>query len=82
MISNRTECFDLLFGLLNLGLPDITEAAWTLLTQVPVNQILLNKRIGKIPMKIQIYRFKLKDNKNKGFRKQQQIFPFWKDREI
>ena len=33
-------------------------------------------------MKIQIYRFKLKDNKNKGFRKQQQIFPFWKDREI
>ena len=43
MISNRTECFNLLFGLLNLGLPDITEAAWTLLTQVPVNQILLNK---------------------------------------
>jgi endonuclease III len=26
-----------------IGLPDITEAAWTLLTQVPVNQILLNK---------------------------------------
>lgn len=32
MISNRSECFDLLFGLLNLGVPDITEASWSLLT--------------------------------------------------
>jgi len=37
MISNRTECFDLLFDLLNLGLSEITDAAWTLLTQIPVN---------------------------------------------
>ena len=32
MISNRSECFDLLFDLLNLGVPDITEASWSLLT--------------------------------------------------
>ena len=38
MISNRSECFDLLFELLNLGVPDITQASWSLLTQVPVNQ--------------------------------------------
>lgn len=38
MISNRSECFDLLFDLLNLGISDITEASWSLLTQVPVNQ--------------------------------------------
>ena len=43
MISNRSECFDLLFDLLNLGVPDITEASWSLLTQVPVNQQLLSK---------------------------------------
>jgi len=43
MISNRSECFDLLFGLLNLGVADITSASWSLLTQVPVNQQLLSK---------------------------------------
>lgn len=43
MISNRSECFDLLFGLLNLGVADITTASWSLLTQVPVNQQLLSK---------------------------------------
>jgi hypothetical protein len=43
MISNRSECFDLLFDLLNLGLPDVTQASWSLLTQVPVNQQLLTK---------------------------------------
>ena len=43
MISNRTECFDLLFDLLNLGVPDITNSSWTLLTQIPVNQQLLSK---------------------------------------
>jgi hypothetical protein len=43
MISNRSECFDLLFDLLNLGVPDITEASWALLNQVPVNQQLLSK---------------------------------------
>jgi hypothetical protein len=37
MISNRSECFDLLFDLLNLGVPEITQASWSLLTQVPVN---------------------------------------------
>jgi hypothetical protein len=43
MISNRSECFDLLFDLLNLGVPDITQASWSLLTQVPVNQQLFRK---------------------------------------
>jgi hypothetical protein len=43
MISNRSECFDLLFDLLNLGVPDITQASWSLLTQIPVNQQLLSK---------------------------------------
>lgn len=43
MISNRSECFDLLFDLLNLGVPDITQASWSLLTQVPVNQQLFKK---------------------------------------
>jgi hypothetical protein len=32
IISNRSECFDLLFDLLNLGIPDITQASWALLT--------------------------------------------------
>ena len=43
IISNRGECFDLLFDLLNLGVSEITEASWALLTQVPVNQQLLRK---------------------------------------
>lgn len=43
MVSNRPESFNLLFGLLNLGIPSIAQASWQLLTQVPVNQQLLNK---------------------------------------
>jgi hypothetical protein len=43
MISNGGECFDLLFDLLNLGVPDITQASWSLLTQIPVNQQLFRK---------------------------------------
>ena len=43
MISNRSECFDLLFNLLNMGVPEITQASWALLTQVPVNQKLLSR---------------------------------------
>ena len=37
MISNRGECFDLLINLLNLGISEITQASWSLLSQVPVN---------------------------------------------
>jgi hypothetical protein len=31
IISNRSEYFDLLFELLNLGITEITNAAWNLL---------------------------------------------------
>jgi hypothetical protein len=43
MISNREESFDLLINLLNLGIPEITQASWSLLSQVPINQKLLNQ---------------------------------------
>ena len=38
IISNRAEYFDLLFELLNLGINEITIAAWNLLVQIPVNK--------------------------------------------
>lgn len=38
IISNRTEYFDLLFELLNLGINEITTASWNLLVQIPVNK--------------------------------------------
>lgn len=41
IISNRSEYFDLLFELLNLGINEITNAAWNLLAQIPVNKTLL-----------------------------------------
>jgi len=41
IISNRSEYFDLLFELLNLGITEITNAAWNLLVQIPVNKNLL-----------------------------------------
>lgn len=41
IISNRSEYFDLLFELLNLGINEITNAAWNLLIQIPVNKTLL-----------------------------------------
>ena len=41
IISNRAEYFDLLFELLNLGIIEITNAAWNLLIQIPVNKNLL-----------------------------------------
>ena len=37
IVSNRAEYFDLLFDLLNLGIPDVTSAVWSLLMQIPVN---------------------------------------------
>lgn len=42
IISNRSEYFDLLFELLNLGITEITNAAWNLLVQIPVNKKLLH----------------------------------------
>ena len=42
IISNRAEYFDLLFELLNLGISEITNAAWNLLVQIPVNKTLLH----------------------------------------
>jgi hypothetical protein len=42
IISNRTEYFELLFELLNLGITEITNAAWSLLVQIPVNKTLLH----------------------------------------
>lgn len=41
IISNRSEYFDLLFELLNLGINEITTASWNLLVQIPVNKQLL-----------------------------------------
>ena len=43
IISNRSEYFDLLFELLNLGINEITNAAWNLLIQIPVNKNLLHQ---------------------------------------
>ena len=42
IVSNKAEYFDLLFELLNLGVPDITQAVWKLMMQVPVNKKLYN----------------------------------------
>ncbi len=41
IISNKSEYFELLFELLNLDINDITNAAWALLVQVPVNKKLM-----------------------------------------
>ena len=38
IISNRSEYFELLFELLNLGIYEITNASWNLLIQIPVNK--------------------------------------------
>ena len=43
IVSNKAEYFDLLFELLNLGMPEITQAVWKLMMQVPINQKLFNK---------------------------------------
>ena len=43
IISNRSEYFDLMFELLNLGIHEITNAAWNLLIQIPVNKNLLHQ---------------------------------------
>ena len=43
ILGNKSEYFDLLFDLLNLGVADITSAVWNLLMQIPVNQNLLEK---------------------------------------
>ena len=37
IISNKAEYFDLLFDLLNLGIPDVTSSVWSLIMQIPVN---------------------------------------------
>jgi hypothetical protein len=42
IISNRSEYFELLFELLNLGINEITNASWNLLVQIPVNKQLLH----------------------------------------
>ena len=48
MVSNQS--FEMLFHLLNLGVPLITHSSWSLLSQVPVNQQLLQKiRLLKDP---------------------------------
>lgn len=41
IISNRKDHFELLFELLNLGINEVTNAAWNLLIQIPVNKELL-----------------------------------------
>ena len=38
ILSNKSEYFDLLFDLLNLGVNEINVQAWNLLTQIPVNK--------------------------------------------
>lgn len=38
ILSNKSEYFDLLFDLLNLGVNEINIQAWNLLTQIPVNK--------------------------------------------
>mmetsp|Transcript_1402 Transcript_1402/g.1597 ORF Transcript_1402/g.1597 Transcript_1402/m.1597 type:complete len:548 (-) Transcript_1402:2854-4497(-) len=40
ILSNKSEYFDLLFDLLNLGVNEINTQAWNLLTQTPVNKTL------------------------------------------
>lgn len=40
MLSNDSEYFDLLFDLFNLGSAEVTEAVWSLLKIIPVNQTL------------------------------------------
>ena len=42
IVSNKAEYFDMLFELLNLGVPDVTQAVWKLMMQVPINQKLFN----------------------------------------
>ena len=42
IISNRKDHFELLFELLNLGINEVTNAAWNLLIQIPVNKELLH----------------------------------------
>ncbi|CDW85633.1 ubiquitin carboxyl-terminal hydrolase family protein [Stylonychia lemnae] len=42
ILSNRTEYFELLFDLLNLGINEITNASWNLLIQIPVNKQLMS----------------------------------------
>ena len=37
IVSNKAEYFDMLFELLNLGVPDVTQAVWKLMMQVPIN---------------------------------------------
>lgn len=38
ILSNKSEYFELLFDLLNLGVTEINAQAWNLLTQIPVNK--------------------------------------------
>jgi hypothetical protein len=38
ILSNKSEYFDLLFDLLNLGVSEINIQAWNLLNQIPVNK--------------------------------------------
>jgi hypothetical protein len=39
-ISGDKEYFETIFGLLNQNNPEILEAAWTLLSRLPVNTLL------------------------------------------
>ena len=43
ILSNKSEYFDLLFDLLNLGVTEINIQAWNLLTQIPVNKELYRR---------------------------------------
>ena len=51
IVSNRAEYFDLLFDLLNLGIPDVTSAVWNLLMQIPVNRNLFESISSLKPIK-------------------------------
>ena len=43
ILSNQRTYFDLLFDLLQLKEPEVTEATWSLLNQLPVNTAVLQR---------------------------------------
>ena len=55
IISNRSEYFDLLFELLNLGITEITNAAWNLLIQIPVNLVSNTSKVYANVLVVTIY---------------------------
>lgn len=63
ILSNKSEYFDLLFDLLNLGVNEINVQAWNLLTQIPVNKKLYSN-IKKLDINKQDDWNALMDSKN------------------